>query len=213
MEESFMAMIKCKECGAEISSSAKRCPNCGKDSRNFFMKHKIISVILILIVLSVAGAAIGGGNNGKNPSDDKSAATVLPKVGDVLTTSDYQIVIKSVKTSDKVGNQYFNKKPASGGIFVVLNYTIKNVTDKPIGAFSTPIFQMQDSKGTNYDADIDASAYYATEAELNDKVLSDLNPGITVKGADVFEISKNLYNAGGWKVYINADDDLYVKAN
>ena len=26
-----MALVKCKECGAEISSSAKKCPKCGKD--------------------------------------------------------------------------------------------------------------------------------------------------------------------------------------
>ncbi len=29
-----MAIKTCKECGKEISSSAKKCPNCGKDQRN-----------------------------------------------------------------------------------------------------------------------------------------------------------------------------------
>ena len=27
--ENIMALIKCKECGGEISSSAKNCPHCG----------------------------------------------------------------------------------------------------------------------------------------------------------------------------------------
>ena len=32
----IMAMKKCKECGAEISSSANQCPKCGKVQKNFF---------------------------------------------------------------------------------------------------------------------------------------------------------------------------------
>lgn len=41
-----MAMKTCKECGKEISSGAKKCPSCGKDQRNWFTQHKIITAIL-----------------------------------------------------------------------------------------------------------------------------------------------------------------------
>lgn len=49
-----MALRKCKECGEEISSSAKKCPKCGKDQRNFFMKHPVLYTILILIIIGIA---------------------------------------------------------------------------------------------------------------------------------------------------------------
>ena len=48
-----MAIIKCKECGEEISSSVKKCPKCGKDQRNFFLKHKVLIFILAIIVFGI----------------------------------------------------------------------------------------------------------------------------------------------------------------
>jgi len=48
-----MAMTKCKECGKEISSSAKTCPNCGKDQRKF-------SLLRVLLLLSICIIGIYG---------------------------------------------------------------------------------------------------------------------------------------------------------
>ena len=52
-----MAMKRCKECGEEISSSAKTCPKCGKKQGG------IGKVILILLVLVVIIAAAGSGTS------------------------------------------------------------------------------------------------------------------------------------------------------
>lgn len=35
-----MAMIKCKECGKEISDTAKICPNCRSENRNGKIKKQ-----------------------------------------------------------------------------------------------------------------------------------------------------------------------------
>lgn len=43
-----MAMKQCKECGADVSSSAKTCPRCGKK-----LKHTGLRVLLGLIILIV----------------------------------------------------------------------------------------------------------------------------------------------------------------
>lgn len=59
-------MTTCKACSKEIAKGVKKCPNCGKDQRNFFMKHKIISVIAIFIVLGVIGSATGGNKDTSN---------------------------------------------------------------------------------------------------------------------------------------------------
>lgn len=57
-------MLKsCKECGKEISSNAKKCPSCGKDNRSFFIKHKIISIIGILVILAAVGSGMNGNKN------------------------------------------------------------------------------------------------------------------------------------------------------
>ena len=45
----------CKSCSKELDKSAKICPSCGKDQRNFFRKHKILTTILVIIVCGFIG--------------------------------------------------------------------------------------------------------------------------------------------------------------
>ena len=49
-------MKKCKNCQKEIDSKAKKCPFCQTDLRNWFLKHPILTVILVLIVISIVSA-------------------------------------------------------------------------------------------------------------------------------------------------------------
>ncbi len=44
-----MAMVKCKECEKEISSSASKCPHCGKVISN--SRYVIIGVIIAVIII------------------------------------------------------------------------------------------------------------------------------------------------------------------
>lgn len=75
-----MALKTCKECGKEISSGAKKCLNCGKDQRNWFAKHKIITGILVIIVLAVIGS-LGNGDG------DKSATTSTQTTANTSTST------------------------------------------------------------------------------------------------------------------------------
>lgn len=47
-----MILKKCKKCGTEVSSGLI-CPKCGKDQRSFFVKHKVITFILIVVFIGV----------------------------------------------------------------------------------------------------------------------------------------------------------------
>ena len=57
-------MVKCKVCGKEISKGAK-CPNCGKDSRCFVSRHKVLTVIGGLVIIGALGSITGGNSNNK----------------------------------------------------------------------------------------------------------------------------------------------------
>lgn len=48
-----MAMKKCKECGADISSSAKKCPKCGK-RLSYTGLCVLLGIILFIIILIYA---------------------------------------------------------------------------------------------------------------------------------------------------------------
>ncbi len=48
-----MALIKCKECGKEISDQAKTCPNCGRTRAT--KADKILYFVVTLIIALVVG--------------------------------------------------------------------------------------------------------------------------------------------------------------
>lgn len=59
-----MALIKCSECGKEISSNAKNCPNCGNPvNKGEFHKElatakKVAIFIIVLIILFIISIPI-----------------------------------------------------------------------------------------------------------------------------------------------------------
>lgn len=59
-----MAMIKCRECGAEISASAKTCPKCGAPTKKKSKILRFLKWIVGLFILLVVIAAIFGKKEG-----------------------------------------------------------------------------------------------------------------------------------------------------
>lgn len=74
-------LVACKACGNEIAKGVKKCPHCGKDQRNFFAQHKIISAFLVIYVLAAAGSTLGedGAHSSfmDEPSSSESSTTTL----------------------------------------------------------------------------------------------------------------------------------------
>ena len=68
-------MVKCKVCGKEISKGAK-CPNCGKDSRCFVSRHKVLTVIGGLVIIGVLGSITGGNSNNKISDSKQTSVSV-----------------------------------------------------------------------------------------------------------------------------------------
>lgn len=215
-----MAMKKCKECGEEISSSAKKCPKCGKDQRNFFMKHPVIYTILILMIIGiVAGsgsdntgnttAILTGDTTATSTSTENQVKETVYNIGDAISNKKYEITIKNVSTAMNVGSKYLNSQPAEGGVYVCVDFTYKNVSTEPINSWDFPTVELVDSNGVEYSSDVSASSYYATEKDPNRKILSDLNPGITVTDNKVFEIAEESYNQGEW--YLVIDNNIKIK--
>ncbi len=106
-----MAMKICKDCGEEISKDAKVCPKCGKEQRNFFQKHIIITIILVLFILGViasAGTTTSSNNNANGTSP--SSATSVSQSTEKFTLVSHQMT----------GNEFSN----------YIEGEIKNNTDK-----------------------------------------------------------------------------------
>lgn len=61
-----MAIKACKECGAEVSSSAKVCPKCGKK-----LKHTGLRVTLGIVIIFVGIIAIATSGNDMAPTSSQ----------------------------------------------------------------------------------------------------------------------------------------------
>lgn len=209
-------IINCKTCNEEMAASAKMCPKCGAKNKKPFYKKWWVWVIAVIVLIAIFSGGSGddvsktGGNNTKT---SESKTQTMYAVNDIITTDKFEITVTEIKTAKQVGGPYIKTQPAEGGIYVIVNWEYKNISDNPISSFSTPMLKLVDKNDVSYDSDFEASTYYATEANLDSKVLSDLNPGIKVKDAEVFEISEESYNAGGFKIKIDADKDFEIKVN
>lgn len=105
-----MALIKCEECGNEISEEAKTCPKCGRRVKKIISKCKMIAILilLVLIVSILMGAITIAKNNNEINKYKKEAISIIEdykekkiekeKAAQELT----MISINAKKESDKI---------------------------------------------------------------------------------------------------------------
>ncbi|MBT2634113.1 DUF4352 domain-containing protein [Bacillus sp. ISL-26] len=174
------------------------------------MRHKIITLILAVVVIIIIANIGGGGSSSSTKTADTKEK--LYSIGDTIKTKKTEVTVTKVEKRDSVGTQFVEKKASDGGVIVAVQYTVKNILKKPLSSFSIPSAKLADSEGTSYDADIDASSSYATETKVdNSKILSDLNPNIKVTDVKAFEVDKNAYAKGTWKLKFSNDAEVKIK--
>lgn len=84
-----MALIKCKECGKEISDMVKICPNCGYREKKPINKKIFILVGTLLIILCAVTGAFVLLNNKPLTDKEKDAIACI---------SDYKSMLKNVES-------------------------------------------------------------------------------------------------------------------
>lgn len=124
-----MALKKCKECGAEVSSKGI-CPKCGKDQRNFFVKHKVVTFILVIVIVGVIAGMGGSSNNGKSGS----SGTIAQK--------EEKFTLESDSITEK------------NSFAMYIGGTIKNNTDKEY-SYVQVTFNVYDADGAQLGTAID----------------------------------------------------------
>lgn len=170
-----------------------------------------------LALLAVVGAlapsdgptASSGGQiaDGAPKTDRKAAAYVI---GQPLDIGDFRVIIRNVSERDAVGRSIVREQASAGGVLVVVEYTVENISDRPKAAYQLPVPSLIGPNNVVYDKDLGKTAAYASESELDSKAMSDLNPGIRVTNAVVFEVSKASFDRGTWMLGLGAGNRLRV---
>ncbi len=109
-------LVNCKACQKEIAKGVKKCPSCGKDQRNWFGKHKIITGVIVLAVF--IKMVSGGGDSATTTPVDTKTATVSTDT--VKATTPAEPTTAKVKTYSD-GKYLVNKDLPSGLYRVTLN--------------------------------------------------------------------------------------------
>lgn len=209
-------MKVCKSCKKEIDDKASKCPHCTADQRIWFAKHPVLTTILVLIIIGMmsSGKSNDSNNNGSSNSAQTSTESTKKvvenrKIAETFSTGKMDFTVTSVDQKTSVGGQYLSEKASEGAVLVVVQYKYKNTSDKPLSSFTQPSVKLVDANGTEYDADLGKTSTYKVQVKMDEKFLSDLNPGITVNGAQVFEVSKESYTSSNWQLKISAEGNNY----
>jgi hypothetical protein len=169
-----------------------------KENKNWFAKHKIITVILALIVIGSIGGAAGGGSKSSKSTTNTSSSTPATekkvdskvesiKIGTATRDGKFEFTVKSVECGKaSVGTNEYLTKTAQGQ-YCLLNMTIKNIGNEAQSLFSGNQYLLNAS-GQKYSADDSATLHAAPSGS---SWYNNINPGNSVEGTIVFDIPKD----------------------
>lgn len=132
-------------------------------------------------------------------------AVALPPsaIGAAVAAGDIEYTITSVETAESVSNNpYISGRAAEGGVLVVVKYSVKNAGTKPMEFYDKAKMHLVDPAGIEYSSDSELTTTYQMQADLSDKMFADLNPGITTRGADVYEVAASAFDPATWQIKI-----------
>ena len=166
------------------------------------MRITISATAVLFCLLAGCGEnPAGGGTSVQRTERD------LPTVafGQPAKGSNLQIKIGSVEERSKVGVYGMGPKLSPGETFVVIRYTLKNISAKPIERANQPDVELIDAKGQDYARDTESEVM---EAIKNGDNSGTLNPNITSKQTAVWRVDKASFSKATWRLKVPLDATL-----
>lgn len=163
----------------------------------WFKKHKILTVIGVIVLIAIIASAAGGSNksktnnttasNGSGVTKTEEKTAAVAKLNETARDGKFEFVVKSVACgTTTVGGQYLNK--TAQGQYCLATLSVKNIGDKQ-QYFSEGDQKLLNASGQQYSPDTTATLY--NSPNNSDVFLAQINPGNTVEGVLVFDIPKD----------------------
>lgn len=167
---------------------------------NWFKKHKILTVIGVIVLIAIIGGAAGGGNDtstntsgnndsgsGVTQSEDKSAT--VAKLNEAARDGKFEFVVKGVECGkpEVVSPETDALRQKAQGQYCLMTVSVKNIGNEQ-QYFSVSDQKLLNSAGQQYTADSTATLYNGGN---NQALLAQINPGNSVEGVLVFDIPKD----------------------
>lgn len=164
--------------------------------KNWFARHKVLTVIGALILIGAVGAGMNGSKNDGGDtaqpaangeqataqSGEKSAEETMPGIGEAATAGNFEFTVTEVETGvESVGGEHFGED--AQGQFVFVRIDVKNVGNDA-STLSSSFQKLVDDQGREHEANASAALYVDDSNSLYERV----NPGNAVSGVLVFDI-------------------------
>lgn len=96
-----MAIVKCKDCGKDISPKAKTCPSCGAPVRRpfFRLRNVIVGAVLVLMIISCLGRLSRSSNSIQSASGPSASTSDSPDDSGVSIPADQAGFIRVIQKS------------------------------------------------------------------------------------------------------------------
>ncbi|SCC93604.1 membrane hypothetical protein [Thiomonas sp. X19] len=214
--------------GTTLAPSAIPTRRRGKLGKVLGAVAAVVAVAIVaLMAIGIESKRGGGGHGSLTPASaparspvpaqstsSPAAAASSPQafqVGETFATQTFHVTITSASVVHSVGDLLTSKAPA-GAEYVAVAWRYTNRSQAPVSAFAVPSVHLLDAQGHRYDADLEASSFYAAQIHASAKALSDVNPGITLTDGDVFEVSSTQFNPATWTIQVRVDgQDVIVR--
>ncbi|TSK07125.1 MAG: DUF4352 domain-containing protein [Geobacter sp.] len=187
-----MALKKCKECGHDISTDAKTCPNCGKKQPSKVGKA-LLGILGFFFLLGIIGNLVGGkatsssslgSSSSGMPQVQKRAEIVQAHLGDTVDVGSFVYRVEDFKFRKTLGNEFINH--TADGIYLLIHLSLKN-HDKEAHTLDNSLFKLVDSHNVEYESSVNGS----TAIEMSGGktlFLKQCQPNIQTSGVLVFEV-------------------------
>ena len=189
-----------RECKQEVNSTGEACPNYGSYQRNWFINHKILTFIGVVVLLGLIVTVVIIKNSGTD---------VIKTDINAFKSDYYEIKITSIEEKAQVGKIFAERKPQEGYTYVVVNYQFINISGKPLSQYESPDFELLDKNKVKYTINFNGSYYFREEKRMDKYLAFDFKPGVTYKSAYVFEVPQKQFKEGGWTLLVKERTDRF----
>lgn len=164
---------------------------------NWFKKHKILTVLGIIVIIGIIGGAAGGGKksdtsntsdgSGVTKTEDKKAT--VAKLNEAANDGKFQFTVKGVECgkTEVVSPDSDALRQKAQGQFCLMTLAIKNIGNEQ-QYFSQSDQKLLNAESQQYTPDSSATIYNGGNSQA---LLAQINPGNSVEGVLVFDIPKD----------------------
>ena len=119
---------KCSKCKEDIQPDAKKCKHCGSDLKNWFVRHKILTGLLVLFVIGIIGNIKNDTFNDSSISSNNTASQKEENKEVTIKITARELYVQYEANEIQADDKYKNKLLEISGVIENIG---KDILDDP----------------------------------------------------------------------------------